>query len=497
MTLPDRILMEYPRWQPGDLGSPLPESPHANSVCLPTMKDVIDYEEKAPRVMGKLRAGYPRFVVPALCARFFEQCRVKFGRTGELCYAYPSERTAQRCALFIAKWTGLEARVMTWPEHRVFVVCFPASASAAAQKYWRHTGEGISSWRAESLLRSKPETDASVARRLVTTRISCLAGVPEDCVYLFKSGMAAIHTLHRMVMRVRPDGSCVQFGFPYVDTLKIQQDFGYRSIFFPIGNQNDLKTLERMALIDRISGIFCEFPSNPLLRSPDLNGLAKIARHHHIPLIVDETLSSWVNVNLLPAADVVLTSLTKYFTGRGDLMGGVALLNPESPRLKSLRSAFRAEYEDTNWGDSLVLMEEESRDFAERMTQINATAEVLADWLKTRPEIDQIYYPKFQTSDRYETFRKPGGGYGGLFSIILKDPARTTALFYDRLPICKGPNLGTTFSLCCPFTLLAHYDELVWAERCGVSRHLLRFSIGLESPDELKNRLKQAFSALT
>ena len=52
--------------------------------------------------------------------------------------------------------------------------------------------------------------------------------------------------------------------------------------------------------------------------------------------------------------------------------------------------------------------------------------------------------------------------------------------------------LGTVFSLACPFTLLAHYTELEWAEACGVSRYLIRLSVGLEDPEELWKRLQAA-----
>ena len=69
--------------------------------------------------------------------------------------------------------------------------------------------------------------------------------------------------------------------------------------------------------------------------------------------------------------------------------------------------------------------------------------------------------------------------------------------FFDALQISKGPNLGTYFSLCCPFTLLAHYQELDWAESCGVSRHLIRMSVGLEDPDDLIDRIQRALDQLS
>ena len=62
---------------------------------------------------------------------------------------------------------------------------------------------------------------------------------------------------------------------------------------------------------------------------------------------------------------------------------------------------------------------------------------------------------------------------------MLKTPKKT-AKVYDALKLCKGPSFGTPFTLVCPYTMLAHYHELEWAEGCGVSANLLRVSCGLE-----------------
>ena len=54
-------------------------------------------------------------------------------------------------------------------------------------------------------------------------------------------------------------------------------------------------------------------------------------------------------------------------------------------------------------------------------------------------------------------------------------------MFYDALQLAKGPSLGTNFTLCCPYTLLAHFTELPWAADYGVSSRLIRVSVGLEN----------------
>ena len=82
-----------------------------------------------------------------------------------------------------------------------------------------------------------------------------------------------------------------------------------------------------------------------------------------------------------------------------------------------------------------------------------------------------------------------------MLSFILKNRKKTAA-FYNALRISKGPSLGTEFSLACPYTLLAHYDELDWAEGCGLDRHLIRISVGLEDADEVIGRVKEALDSI-
>ena len=83
-----------------------------------------------------------------------------------------------------------------------------------------------------------------------------------------------------------------------------------------------------------------------------------------------------------------------------------------------------------------------------------------------------------------------------MVTFMPRNAAETSPRVYDRLEVCKGPSLGTVFTLACPFTLLAHYTELEWAEACGVSRYLIRLSVGLEDPEELWGRIERALSSV-
>lgn len=76
--------------------------------------------------------------------------------------------------------------------------------------------------------------------------------------------------------------------------------------------------------------------------------------------------------------------------------------------------------------------------------------------------VKQVFYPKYvQSKVFYDACRSPNGGYGGLVSITFHS-LDDAIVFYDSLGTAKGPSLGTNFSLSCPYTLIAHYNELEW-----------------------------------
>ncbi|POR36878.1 Cystathionine gamma-synthase [Tolypocladium paradoxum] len=324
-----------------------------------------------------------------------------------------------------------------------------------------------------------------------------LQGLGEDDVYLFPAGMNAIFNAHRALLSARGQLKSVSFGFPYVDTLKILQKFGPGCVFYGHGSSEDLDDLERLLRSgQRFLGLFCEFPGNPLLICPDLERIRKLADEFDFAVVVDETIGTFANINVLPVADIVVSSLTKIFSGDSNVMGGSAILNPESKYYSLLKEAMDADvYEDTYWPEDVVFMERNSRDFLARVDRINANAEAICDILRGHPLVRSIYYPKFNPSkNHYDARRLPNGGYGGLLSIVFNHREQAQA-FYDAMEIAKGPSLGTNFTLCSPYVLLAHYQELPWAAQFGVDADLVRVSVGLEEAEELEATFRKALQA--
>ncbi|KAJ5114601.1 hypothetical protein NUU61_000360 [Penicillium alfredii] len=332
------------------------------------------------------------------------------------------------------------------------------------------------------------ETTSSEAR---------VSGTSEDDVFLFPSGMSSIFNTHQILMNVRGPMNSICFGFPYTDTLKILQKWGPGCLFYGHGSSEDLDDLEtRLKNGERFLALFTEAPSNPLLKTPDLVRIRSLADQYGFAIVVDETISNFLNINVLRHADIVVSSLTKIFSGDSNVMGGSAVLNPHGPLYQRLKESFEREYEDLVWAEDAIFLERNSRDFITRIDKINATSEVITAMLKESPLVKEVYYPSYSpTRPLYDRLRNPNGGYGGLFSVTFHSIAESIA-FYDTLEVMKGPSLGTNFTLSSPYALLAHYSELDWAKSFDVDPNLVRVSVGLEDVSDLRSRVQRALDAV-
>ncbi|KAF8543049.1 pyridoxal phosphate-dependent transferase [Trichophaea hybrida] len=535
-----------------------------------------------------MQTGYPRFFIHKSVRKLVSTILQQYGRPGEDCMLFPSPSIASRCRQFVKQHSPTSpppsVRVIdltprggqdTYISSGLSAVFFPIDEFKVAKQFWQHSGDGVSSRRAEfcqreleegflvekgkdlssrlakgpkrysrgsidkecfklsPLVPDGPDTSQfveerfgrnlgvefvsnaklAIRRRIAGTLRSNIGlddaialsreggrdvdGFTEDDVYLFPSGMSAIFNSHQLLLEARGPERSICYGFPYVDTLKILQKFGPGCLFYGHGSQDDLNDLEeKLEFGKRFLALFCEFPGNPLLKSPDLCRIRELADKYHFAVVVDETVGSFLNVHVLPYADIVVSSLTKVFSGDSNVMGGSLVLNPKGSYYPLLKDKLKATYEDNFWGEDTLFLERNSRDFLSRVERINVNAEAVCVLLLKHPKIKQVYYPKYSpTKEFYDKCRCPDGGYGGLLSItfyITED----AVLFFDEIKTAKGPSLGTNFTLSSPYTLLAHYGELEWAAQFGVELNLVRISIGLEDTAALTATFEKALQAL-
>jgi cystathionine gamma-synthase len=357
----------------------------------------------------------------------------------------------------------------------------------------------VSARQANEALGARPLTSPQAgagASATIKQRLADLSGQNAEDVFLFPSGMAATFAVHRMLTTLSPDRQTVQLDFPYVDVLKVQQFFGKGAHFFPLTREAEYEELHALLKQGPVSGIFSEVPTNPLLRCVDYERLRALLADSQpdVPLVVDDTVGTVANVDVYRVADVATTSLTKAFSGAGDVLAGSVILNKAS-RHHAAFSAFLRQHADNElYAADAIALEQNSRDFVERAAVMSRNSVGLYEYLVNHPKVRRVWHSINEGGAGARMLQREGRGHSGMFSFALKNAAAAPA-FYDALAVCKGPSLGTNFTLACPYTLLAHYDELDWAETCGVPRDLIRVSAGLEPLGDLISRFERALAA--
>jgi cystathionine gamma-synthase len=474
-------LHSAPLCRPENLGAPIPDSPHAVSVCLPTWPDIIGYEEKEPRVLDQMRTGYPRFFFHPLINQVRTALEPKSDRD---VLPFANEATAQQCAA-LAQGKAVQVDGL-WAAY------FPTANLPVARAYWQHAGRILSSRAAEDWLESRQLSAPDPAlEQTLRQRLADWSGAPVANISLHPSGMAAIFTAFELITARRPGRRTVMFGFPYTDTLKILEKFGSGVMFFPRGDAADLAELRDLLTREEIAGLFCEFPGNPLLNTPDLPALHAMAAARGVPVVVDDTIGTFFNIDVLPHVDFTATSLTKAISGEGDVMAGALTVNPHGLCAAALPSTAPGGL----YVRDLEVLEKNSRDFPERMKIANENALALARFLAAHPAIEHVWYPGLDPSPVYQQLRKPPGGYGAVVSFLPRHAAQNTPRIFENLRLSHGISLGTKYSLVSPYVQLAHYHELDWARECGIDPHLLRIAVGTEPWEDLQERFEAALSA--
>lgn len=238
------------------------------------------------------------------------------------------------------------------PGPTLWAVVYPEESAKLGALFWRLTGTGISSRLAEYCLQnidSMQRVERPVKRfysamttvhpvyQTICTRIAYLmerapTGTPRSLdvkhsdVFLYPSGMSAIYHTHQMLLKWRGLESVVM-GFPYELTIKMMETYGPSFKFYSLSTDEQIDEfetyLEKKARAgSMIQAVWCECPSNPLLYTVDLERIRRLADKYGFIVVIDETIGSFANVDVLGVADIVVTSLSKSFNGYADLLAG-------------------------------------------------------------------------------------------------------------------------------------------------------------------------------
>ncbi|KAK7038173.1 putative cystathionine gamma-synthase protein [Favolaschia claudopus] len=523
-----------------------PEGPHTITFQVPGWDNALAFRDGDQSLFQKLESLYPRFMpfglVKQLCAIIQEKASFP-AAYGCLPFLHPASFSMAQAFAFshhrkIAKLEPGELIFKIVDIHgvRLYCVGFPADKRPGIMGCWQNSGAGISSRMAEHLLNHTdtiievpfntdaeagqlppptylPQTNAheQLRERIFNLLIRApvtpqAAGLRSGDIYLYPTGMAAIYRVHEAIMQVRP-GPLVGLGAIFHNTYHMFRESpeGFKH-FGPCDAQSKVMDgLEAYVKTQQtVSYVFVEFPSNPVLVSVDLKRLRQLADQYGFIIVVDDTIGSFCNIDVLSAADVIITSLTKSFSGYADVMGGSVVLNPSFPFYTPLKNVYQEAFHNEIFAGDVEHLLANSADYLARSATLNRNAKAVADLLQRHvgpgSAVTQVLYPPHSdTAANYTTFMRPAtetfnAGYGCLLSVEFasRDAARA---FYDHLQVHQGPHLGAHL------TLAMNYNEWVLGKDpedfeyhigYGLKREQVRISVGLEEVEELVQVFEEA-----
>lgn len=481
------------------LGTVLPSHPHGTVVSLPTLADVDGYERRDPAIWSHIRAGYPRFVLNELVAAARDRAAQAAGFDPAHSLALHSAHAAQQAVELAAPRTHRVHDLGAWALLEV-----DASSLEQVAKMVQHAGLRLASRTAEEWLANRSSDNTKPLTSAMHEVASWVRPATTDDFRITPSGMNAVAAaMHAARAVQRPQGrtAWLQLGWLYVDSSELlRKTLAPGETLTVIDDVADLAAIEQFFAAHRgkVAGVFAELPNNPRLASPDLVHLSTLATREGALRILDPSSSGMVNVDLMPHADLLVTSLTKYSGARGDVMAGLVVVHPSAPCADELR---RAAF---NWvgpvasGDAEALARQLPEMEAVAAVQ-NRNARVVADFLAGHPAVGRVLTAdRGPTAAAYDGVARGEGRPGSLITFDLRGELRA---FYDAVELPKGPSFGLRFTLLCPFLWLAYHDLVTTdagrarIREAGLNPDLIRLSVGTEPVAEIIERLRVALEA--
>ncbi|QEH31976.1 Methionine gamma-lyase [Aquisphaera giovannonii] len=286
------------------------------------------------------------------------------------------------------------------------------------------------------------------------------------------------------------------------------------------------------AIDEKTRALFCETVSNPALDVTDLEAVAKVAKEHGLPLIVDSTFSTpYLTRPLDHGADVVVHSLTKWFGGHGTGIGGVVVDSGKfnwAAGKHPLYTTPDESYHGLRWGidlpdmlrplafilrmrtgplrnlgaciapDNAWMFLQGIETLPLRMDRHCENSLAVAKFLKSSPHVEWVRYPGLEGDPMYDLNRKYLRGKGGSMVVFgIKGGAAAGSKFIDSLKMFSHlANVGDAKSLAIhPATTTHSQLEEQQQREGGITPELVRLSIGLEHIDDILDDLGQALKA--
>ncbi len=307
----------------------------------------------------------------------------------------------------------------------------------------------------------------------------------------FSSGMGATDAVMKLL---RPGDEVITgddlYGGSYRMFTKIFENYGIKFHFINLTDANNIKKYVNA----NTKMIWAETPTNPTMQIIDIAACAEIAKANKLILAVDNTFASpYLQNPLALGADIVMHSVTKYLGGHSDVVMG-ALVVDDDKLHEQLYFILNSCGANPGPMDCFLVMRG-IKTLHLRMERHCFNGKKIAEYLKTHPKIEKIYWPGFTDHPNHAIAKKQMRDFGGMISIVLKgaDLNATFKIASSFKVFSLAESLGGVESLINhPVTMTHASIPKAERDKAGVVDNLLRLSVGVEDVEDLLEDLKQA-----
>lgn len=315
-----------------------------------------------------------------------------------------------------------------------------------------------------------------------------------DDAIVLASGVGALHALFWTLLKT---GDRVVY--PKVSYMAVYRmfhelfnnKFGVETVMVDMTDLEAVK--EAITLGTRL--VHIETPDNPTNGVTDIAKIAEIAHKNGAVLSVDNTFASPFNQKPLAlGADFVVESLTKFVNGHGDAQGG-AIISNDIDTMERIRYEAQVNVGAVISPFNAWQIFRGSVTFPLRMKQINESSQKIAEWLEQRENVTFVSYPGLPGNPGHETAkRQMKNGFGGVISFGVNADDKAVERFCAALKVVTfAVSLGHDESLIFP---QPSYDERIDLYPERFRKGFIRFSVGLEEPEDIISDIDQALKAI-
>ncbi|MFO7881251.1 MAG: PLP-dependent aspartate aminotransferase family protein [Kosmotogaceae bacterium] len=312
----------------------------------------------------------------------------------------------------------------------------------------------------------------------------------------FSSGMAAITTV--LLSLLKKDDEIIAhrnlYGSTFSALNSLLPNYGIKTNFT---DMTEIETLKDM-ITDKTRVIFFETPTNPSMEIIDIEAVVGLAKKYGISVVVDNTFATpYFQRPLEYGVDVVVHSATKYISGHGDVVGGIAI-SKDQDYIHKLKFGYMCELGGVMSPFDAWLLLRGLKTLHLRMERHNSNALELSEYLKNNSKVERVLHPFLKSHPGHSIAQRQMSGFGGIVSFELKGDLDIAETFVKKLKMLKlAVSLGDAETLVEIPALMTHrdYPEDKLHE-FGFKKKTIRISTGLENSADIISDVKQAMEGV-